>query len=139
MRETYVYGDPLLIKKNFYLLKTGDAIYFEIPISDSAHLPTHCVQRVAGMPGDTIEIKSKTLFVNDSCFTDSITFKHNYFVKLSSEVSDKEFINSNTNLEGDEVSKDHDYCCAFSKSQLDTLNTKNVFEKYEVKTEKGKK
>ncbi len=81
MRATYNKGDALLIKKSFNAYATGDAVYLEYPLKDSALSRYFFVQRIYGLPGDSIKISGKQVHMNGMQLQDTSSLKHNYFVK----------------------------------------------------------
>lgn len=61
MKPTLVPGDRLLVRKsNKYVPKRGDVVVFKSP--DDPDIPY--VKRVAALPGETVEIKEKSLYID---------------------------------------------------------------------------
>src|SRR4051812_10537404 len=81
MRATYNFGDAVLIKKSFNRYMTGDAIYFEFPANDTVPIKTFMIQRIYGLPGDSLMIENKKVLINRLEIKDTMDIQHNYFVK----------------------------------------------------------
>ena len=63
MRSTLLEGDRIMAYKLFYgidRVQMGDIIIFKFPLDPSADF----VKRVIGLPGDTVEIKNKKVYIN---------------------------------------------------------------------------
>lgn len=92
MRPTLIEGDLILVNKFIYgakipfsdfrlpelsSLKRGDVVVFIYPEDNKKDF----IKRLVGLPGETIEIKNGTIYVNDKPLTDSIfgqNFYYNY-------------------------------------------------------------
>jgi signal peptidase I len=62
MKPTLIPGDKLLVRKSKkYFAKRGDVIAFNSP--DDPSIPW--IKRVAALPGETVEIKDETLYINE--------------------------------------------------------------------------
>lgn len=69
MEPTLQDGDRLLINKFYFLVHTpqrGDVVTFEDPKKEGRYL----VKRVVGIPGDIVEIRDSTLYVNGEAVTE---------------------------------------------------------------------
>lgn len=84
MENTLLVGDYLLVDKvhfgqgslsSWFLpyrpLKRGDIIVFHYPVDPSQHF----VKRVIGLPGDHIQLRNKTVFVNDEPLEDDYAIR----------------------------------------------------------------
>jgi signal peptidase I len=103
MHDTYKYGDALLIKKSFNKYNTGDVVYLEYPLKDSALSRTFFVQRIYGLPGDSLQIIDKKVYINVMQLLDTSSLKHNYFVKSIQKLDSNFRLNFGL-TEGGEVS-----------------------------------
>ena len=89
MRPTLIEGDVILVNKFLYgaripftdyrlpkvrLPQRGDVVVFIYPENPKKDF----IKRLVGLPGDTVEIKSGTLYVNDSPLLDA-TFNQRYY------------------------------------------------------------
>ena len=79
MQASYHYGDAVLVKRLFNKFSANDVVYFRFPLPDISNEKTYIIQRLAGISGDTVELKDKILYVNNLQINDdSSTYKHNY-------------------------------------------------------------
>jgi signal peptidase I len=137
MRATYNYGDVVLIQKVNGSFKTNDVLYFEYPIKDSVdNEKAFLFQRLIGLPGDSIEIKNKVLYINGTQIEEDSTIKKNYFittrdVKLADTFRIKYHL-----FEGGEVSNSFDYSYSLTKKKSDVLRRDSLIRKVELKVEK---
>lgn len=60
MMNTIIPGDHLLIHKSFGEIERGDIVVFQFP-EDS----TYYLKRVVGLPGETIQLRGTTIFINE--------------------------------------------------------------------------
>ena len=89
MRPTLLEGDVILVNKFLYgakipftdfrlpkvrLPQRGDVVVFIYPENPKKDF----IKRLVGLPGDTVEIKSGTLYINDKPLLDS-TFSQRYY------------------------------------------------------------
>jgi signal peptidase I len=136
MEETYYYGDALLIKKTLNTYNLTDVVYFEYPIEDTILSRTYFVQRICGEPGDSVEIRNKDLYVNDVLIRDTVTAKHNYFVKTKNILLDSLFKVKYNLTEGGKVSDEFDYSYALTEEESERLKTDSTIATVALKTEK---
>lgn len=134
MRDTFKPGDALLVKKIFNDYKTGDFIYFRYPKVDTSAPEALCIQRLIGLPGDTIELKEKGIYINNFLIKDTSTLRFNYFIKTKTQ-PDSAFKLKYHLLEGGEISSDNDYGYSLLKSEADSLKLDTLIEKVELKVE----
>lgn len=82
MKPTLLIGDHILVNKFIYGIKVpftnyelihisnpkrGDIVVFEYPVDTSKDF----IKRVVGLPGDTIRIENKVVYVNDQALSES--------------------------------------------------------------------
>ena len=88
MLPTLEIGDHILVDKSIYKkqrVEHGDLIVFPFPKNPSIEY----IKRVAGVPGDKIEIKNKKLYLNDSAQDPSqITFSSSTILPSTSSPRD---------------------------------------------------
>lgn len=90
MRDTLLEGDVILVNKFIYGAKlpfldfrlpkirepkTGDVIVFIYPQDQKKDF----IKRLVGLPGETVQIKSGTIFVNDKALPDSVFSQRYYY------------------------------------------------------------
>lgn len=69
MLPTLLIGDQLLVDKlvyRFHQPKRGDIVVFKYPEDESRDF----IKRIIGLPGDTIEVRNKTVFLNGAPLDD---------------------------------------------------------------------
>jgi signal peptidase I len=136
MEETYPYGSAVLIKKSLNAYAVNDVIYFEYPIEDSSLTKTGFMQRVSGLPGDSVELINKAVVVNGVEIPDTSTIKHNYFVKSNNVRLDSVFKLNYRLTEGGEVSDEFDYSYSLTQEESERLKSDSAIKYVELKTEK---
>ncbi len=136
MEGSYHKGDVLLIKKNPSNLKRQQIILLEYPLPDSGQLAPLFIQRLAGLPGDTIQLSDKTLFVNGELQTAPEHQKHNYFIKTRVAQLDSAFLNHYALNDGGPVSTGFDYSYALTEHQKLELEKDSLIKSISIKTEK---
>lgn len=136
MRETYSYGDAVLIKKMRGTIERHDVIVFDCPVKDSALKETQFVQRVIALPGDSIEIDDKIVFVNGQLLKDLPMYKQNYFIHLNDAACDSAFAKKYANYEGAKIETDLEYGFSLTDSQFDAIQKEECIKSIKVKVEK---
>lgn len=135
MQSAFSYGDAVLVKKAFNTYKRNDVIYFRYPVPDSSEKKTYCIQRLAGVSGDTVELKNKVLFVNSLCCDDdSVCIRHNYFVKAKQKF-DTAFTFMYHLNEGGEISDQFDYSYSLSLKEGLALKQDTLVKSVKLKGE----
>jgi signal peptidase I len=135
MNATFLYGDALLISKTFDSLKTGDVIQFRYPVKDSLAPAADMIQRVLGLPGDTVEIIDKAVYLNHLRLRDTSTVQHNYFVKTKTKL-DSAFREKYGLWEGGDISDRGDYSFSLTQEQTGLLRNDSVISSLDPKKEK---
>jgi signal peptidase I len=136
MEETYAYGSAVLIKKSLNTYALNDVLYFEYPIIDSSLTKTYFIQRLFGIPGDSVELINKLVYVNGLPIADTPTVKHNYFVKTRSIRLDSLFKLKYNLTEGGEVSDQFDYSYSLTAEESENLRKDSSIQYVELKVEK---
>jgi signal peptidase I len=138
MRETLYPGDVVLIRKigNNYI--TGDIVYFEFPLHDTIPTRLNFIQRIFGMPGDSIIISGKEIFVNGMKLADTATVKHNYLVSTKKYKPDSAFNNWYGLYEGGPISDAFDYSYSLTKYDYSRLGRDTAVKKIQARMEKAK-
>lgn len=137
MRATYGYGDVLLVKKIFNTYNTNDIVYFKYPVKDSASAPdVFFFQRLIGLPGDSIALVGKRLYINGILVDDTSTLKNNYFIETRQQELDSAFKLNYRLSEGGQISNNFDYSYSLTRAQSEQLKKDSLIRKVELKTEK---
>jgi signal peptidase I len=136
MLSTYNYGDAVLVKKTVYTYAKGDVVYFEYPQHDSVPVKTYLFQRLVALPGDTLELVDKRVFINSVLLKDDSTCRHNYFIKSKKTKLDSLFRMKYNLTEGGEISDEFDYSYSLTRAESDTLRKDTLIKSAELKTEK---
>lgn len=135
MRETYQYGDAVLINKAFNKYMRNDVLYFEYPLKDSLYQGTCLFQRLIALPGDSIQIEDKVVFVNDEMLKDGALYKQNYFIHLDSLKCDSSFQKGFNNLEGSKIEEDLEYGFSLTDKQFDSIEKSPCIKSIKIKKE----
>ncbi|MEO6304204.1 MAG: signal peptidase I [Bacteroidia bacterium] len=135
MQETFYKGDVLLLKKFSNTFSTNDIIYIEFPGKDSTQPTTYFFQRLIGLPGDSIEIIDKVVYINGMAIEDTSSLKHNYHIKTVNMKMDS--VNKKLyNLpEGSPISEKNDYSFSITKYKADSLKRLSEIEVVELEME----
>ena len=137
MADTYHYGDVLLLKKRGFTLETGDVVYLEYPQKDSAQPAMFFVQRIMGLPGDSVKLRDKVFYKNGFAIEDSSSYKHNYFFKTKRVVS-VDYLHTRFGIsEGGAVSDEGDYGYALNAEQVAKLKADTLVKSIELRMEKA--
>lgn len=135
MNGTFCIGDVMLVKRSFVEYTTNDVIYFQYPLLDSLVLKVLCMQRLIGLPGDTVEIKEKGIWINNFLISDSSSIKHNYYLKTVAGKLDTAFKIKFGLNEGGEISADNIYSYALTNKQFSQLKGQPEIKSVDLKTE----
>jgi len=85
MLPTIEEGDYILVSKATYFFnepQRGDIIVFHSPQDPNTDL----IKRIIAVPGDTVEIKNNTVFVNDTALVEPYTLEPPHYLTLSEEI-----------------------------------------------------
>jgi signal peptidase I len=135
MNATYSYGDALLISRSFDSLATGDVVQFRYPVKDSLAPAADMIQRLFAMPGDTIEVVDKAVYLNGTRLRDTITVLHNFFVKAKGKL-DSTFREKYGLWEGGDISDRGDYSFSLTEAQTNLLRNDTMIISVDPKKEK---
>ncbi len=136
MEPNFYYGDVLLINKMATTFKHGDCIWFSVPTDDSVEINTKSMQRLLGLPGDSLLIKEKQIFINGLLKEDSVPIKKNYILKTNKIWLDSiDFFNLEI-TEYQKISDYFDYGLSLENWQVDSIKAKKWFVSIEEKIEK---
>jgi signal peptidase I len=136
MQPNYYFGDVLLVNKFATTFKHGDCVWFKVPLTDSDAVSVHSMQRLLGLPGDTLFISEKKLFINGILTEDSVPIKKNYILKTKKvELDSAQFLALKI-LEYQKISDFYDYGLSLEGWQIDSIKRKPWFDKLEEKVEK---
>lgn len=136
MEEIYSYGDALFIKKIANTYSINDVIYFEYPLDDSLTRKTFIIQRIAGLPGDSVQLKNKQLYVSNFAIEEPPETKHNYIVKTKNIKLDSIVLEKYHLTEGGPVSDEFDYSYSLTHAESEELKKDSSILSVEMKMEK---
>ncbi|MCU0361091.1 MAG: signal peptidase I [Bacteroidia bacterium] len=136
MEGSYLKGDVLLVKKNPSNLHRGQILLLNYPLPDSNQVAPLFIQRLVGLPGDSLLLSDKTLFVNGEEQTAPEFQKHNYFIKSRIAQLDSNFLEGYGLNDGGLVSTGFDYSYALTKTQKEALEKDSLIESIKLKKEK---
>lgn len=136
MRPNYTQGDLVLLYKT-NKLKNNDVIAFRFYSDDSLESkPIIFVQRLIGLPGDSITIESGFVSVNSIEEKSTRNYFYNYHLKsnipLDSVIKLKYKL-----IEGGAISGEEDYSFSISEETADELRKDTIFAFVDKKVEKG--
>ena len=136
MKETYQLGDALLIKKSFNKYKINDVVYIHYPNKNDSLEEIYFFQRIIGLPGDSLEIINKEIFINGHLKEEDSTIKHNYHLKIDNKknLESTEKLNYNL-LEGCTISEKNDFSFSLTKSDAINLKKQPFIETIELEKE----
>jgi signal peptidase I len=136
MLGTYQHGDAVIIKKSLNKYNTNDIIYFRYPLTDSLLSATYMMQRIFGLPGDSLEIKDKEVYLNGMKILDTSSIKNNYYVKSICKLDSNFKVEFNL-VEGGEISDSYDYSFSLTREECEKLRAHPYIVSIDLKTEKA--
>ena len=79
---------PYLRLPGFTAIRRGEVIVFNYPVAETpVERRVHYIKRVAGLPGDSISLRDKTLYVNGTPVPLAETMQHGWNATMAPEVS----------------------------------------------------
>lgn len=127
MGSTLKQGELVFVAKTF-TPKLNDVVRLYVPLSntDSGVVSAYVFKRVAGTPGDTVEIRGSKLIVNGKFLPENDIFLHNYVVKVKvqsdSILFDKADIKERYLLDDSCV-----YLVSLTEKRFSELNEQKIF------------
>lgn len=134
MCDTYGEGAALLLNKTAARFERGEIICFRFPSPDGKE-GENSIQRLTGLPGDTLEIKDKQVFINGNREVEISELRFNYFVRFKSR-PDSVFLLKYNLTEGGSVSGNNEYSFTLNRAEADSLKRDSLVQSVEVKLEK---
>ncbi len=135
MENSYFQGDVLLFNRLAKSLQRGQIVLLDYPLVDQTQRPTQFIQRLVALPGDTIYLENKILYVNGIRQTQLENEKHNYFISARVAL-DSSFLAKYQLNDGASVSSKFDYSFALSETQKINLEKDSIINNIRPKTEK---
>ncbi len=136
MRESYAFGDAVLVKKAFNHFNYNDVLLFTSPLRDSGVKESNFIQRLIALPGDSLEIDDKIIFVNGQIVKDGLLYKQNYFIHLNDVKFDSAFAKKYAHLEGGKIETDLEYGFSLTDKQFDSIQKETCIKSIKIKEEK---
>ncbi len=131
MRTSIEPGRKLLIKR-FWIEKQRMHLYkYKIPFAD---ISEETVQRLIGLPGDTIEIRDKVVLINGIPLDDPEGVCYNFNFQLKRPV-DTALITSFGMFNGKAIGLENEYCFTIPQRYEHVLTDDSVFVFFERKTD----
>lgn len=136
MATTFHEGDALFLKKIFNTYATNDFVYVRYPVKDTSVSENFFVQRLIGLPGDSIQLVDKVLIINGFKIADTTSLRNNYFITLKNRVADSLFRLKYSFTEGGQISNAYDYSYSLTKEESEILKNDTLIKKIDLKREK---
>lgn len=131
MCNSIVPGSKLLINYMVRAKSRFDIFMYSIPLPGIAQLTA---QRIIGMPGDTLQIKDKTVYINGIAITEPFDICYNFNFQTKRKL-DSSYIALFQFIQGASIGPDHEYCYAIPKRYEQTLNADTAFVFFERKSD----
>ena len=114
---------PYFRLPGFSSIKNNDVIVFNYPLEDENPIDhrTHFVKRCIGLPGDTLQITDKIVFINNDTMKAPETSQFNYHIKTNMAELDTKALEELEITEGGLVSNQGDYRFALTKETAEKL------------------
>jgi len=114
---------PYLRLPGFTHIKHNDVVVFNFP--DEDNMPTdkkvNLVKRCIGLPGDTLTIKNKTVFIGKQKAADLPSAKYSYEIKASSDTMGQHLYQSIHADDGELVNDENVYSFLLTKAEADSI------------------
>lgn len=127
MDPTLRQGEIVFVNKLFSA-KRNDVVRISLPLAacDSGVPSSYSFKRIAGAPGDTIEIRNSRLLVNGKLVPENDFFLHNYIAKIRTQADSTAF--SEAGIGGKFLIDDSCvYLISITEKKFNELNEKKVF------------
>lgn len=124
-------GSKLFINHLSYFKSRFDICMYAIPLPGP---PKYTAQRIIGMPGDTLEIKDKTVFINGVAVAEPFDICYNYNFQTKRKLNDS-YVALFHFIKGTPIGPDNEYCYAIPKRYEQTLIADTAFVFFERKSE----
>lgn len=135
MLASYHKGDGVLVKKYNRNYKHRDVLLIEYPLKDSSFSKTFFIQRLVALPGDTLQLIDKAVYINGALQEEPEGIQYNYFIQSKGIALDSVFNLNYALTEGGKVSDQFDYSYALTKEQKALLEKDSIVKSIELKTE----
>ncbi|MGZ3865643.1 MAG: signal peptidase I [Bacteroidia bacterium] len=127
MENTLHNGEMVYVNKLFSPQK-NDVVRISLPLSasDSGVASSYSFKRIAGGPGDTIEIRNSKLRVNGKSVPENDFFLHNYIAKIKTQADSGAFATAGIDTK---VLIDDScvYLVSLTEKKFNELNEKKIF------------
>lgn len=110
---------PYLRLPGFSDLARNDVIVFNDPAETGVPIDrkTQLVKRIVGLPGDTVAIKSKQVFIGSAPLTEASTITHNYLLELPTGTDAAATFEVHDVVEGQKLSNQGDWLVNLTEEQ----------------------
>ncbi len=115
-------------------INRNDVIVFNLPTSYTLPIDKRAlyIKRCVGLPGDTIEIINKNIFITNTFYQDPATIQHNYFLRPDSYLDINYLKKLNIHEGGRYYTGEFDYTFHVSKADRDSLKKRFGIDTMEV-------
>ncbi len=135
MEQTYSKGDVILVKKLFNAYQTNDVVYLSYPLKESTFSGIRFFQRIFGMPGDSVSVIGKRIYVGNYEIQDTSTIKHNYLIQTNSYLPDTNFKLKYHLTEGGRISDEFDFSYSLTSAESLLLQKDSNIRSLSIKKE----
>lgn len=130
---------PYFRLPGFSSIKNNDVVVFNYPLEDEKPIDhrTHFVKRCIALPGDTLQIIDKIVFINSDAMEAPEKSQFTYNIKTGTKKLDNRFLEELEINEGGQVSEHGDYQFALTKEAAGVFQ--NMEQTHEIKERIEKK
>ncbi|PCH69461.1 MAG: S26 family signal peptidase [Bacteroidetes bacterium] len=123
----------------FSEIERNDVVVFNYPLDNHpTDHKTQFIKRCMALPGDTIEIKSKEIFINKKALKQSQTLQFNYSIETDGTDFDWEILNEMHITEGGRISTENHWQLTMTSHNADSLKKLDFVKKItEITDETG--